>query len=134
MMLTSDQKLQIVLAAAHTTLDAQGVVDYEDIPLGASLDPTAPRFPQPGSVAFSTNGVTAVDICPAPASGFVRRITNIMLNNTDTGTITPSIQIFGITAAAVLKVIAKFTRATLEQYTYTHASGHQGYSVALVRQ
>lgn len=134
MELTAGQKLQIIFAAAKTSLDAQGTLDYEDIPLGAQLDPTAPRIPQPGFVDFTTNGVTAVDICPEPPAGVVRRITNIMLNNLDTGTITPSLRKFNTVTVAAGVVIAKFTRATLEQYTYTQQAGHQGYSVALVRQ
>jgi len=130
MLLTADQKLQIVLAGAKTTLNAHGTVAYEDVPLGANLDPTSPKFPQYGTADFDTNGVTVVDVVPAPAAGFVRRILAVHLNNLDTGTITFSLNKYSLSLAASLGVFWKWTAATLYQVQYARESGWKMFTSA----
>ena len=130
MQLTSDQKLQIVLAGAHTSLDMNGITNYEDIPLGPKMDPQGIVFPQPGSLNWASNGVTAVDICGAPAVGFVRRVQSILIDNLDTGTDVASFQTYSISGAAVLKVIWKWSIATLYQVQYTFSGGWKMFTSA----
>lgn len=134
MYLDSTQALDYIQAAAKTTLDGSGQVSYEDIPINTS--PGAPvAAPIPGTVPFTTNGVTAVPLLSAPAVGYVRKVISIQLNNTDTGTITPSFRITTTVAGtATTRPVFKGTRATLEQLNYTLSGGWQGYSVAMAKQ
>lgn len=133
MNLSSDQKLQIVLAGAKNTSDMQGTTNYEDIPL-ANLDPSVSRIPIPGSLDFTTNGVAAVDICAAPQVGFQRKITSILINNIDAASCTYTIQKYGVTAAAVTSKPWKWVIATLYQAVYTASGGWKMFTSAGVTQ
>lgn len=134
MFLDATQTLAIVLAGAKTTLDALGQLSYEDVPIATSPGQPVPA-PTPGTVAFTTNGVTSVPLLAAPAVGYVRKVVSIQLYNIDTGTITPSF-VIGTTAAGstTTRAVFKGTRATLENLNYTLSGGWQGYSVAMAKQ
>lgn len=127
--LDSTKKLRIVLAGAKTSLDAPITVHYEDVPAGGSAA-GAPASAW-GSFSTLTNGVTVVDICASPSSGFTRKVHSIHLYNIDTGTITPTISTYdGTTTTPLLKG----TRATLESLTYENGFGWKAYSVAMAAQ
>ena len=80
----SNKKLQIVLAGAKATLDCPVHVSFEDVKRDAVWPPQ--------SVESVTNGVTIVDICPAPDDSVSRNITEIVVYNRDTAAITLFIQ------------------------------------------
>jgi len=72
---TTTRKLQVVLTAAKTTLDMPVIVDY--------VDNTTTTF-TPGTYPSNTNGVTLVDILPAPAASTQRKVNSISIYNYDT--------------------------------------------------
>lgn len=126
---STTKKLQIVLAGAKTTLDANWSASWEDTP-----NVGGPYAGLSGGQAHgATNGATAVDLVPAPGAGVTRRLTSLWLNNSDTGTITLSIQIVD-SSGPTTRVVWKGTRATLEQLSYENGAGFQAFSVALARQ
>ena len=70
-----NRKLQVVLTAAKTTLDMPVIIDY--------VDNTSTTF-TPGTYPSNTNGVTLVDILPAPAASTQRKVNSISIYNYDT--------------------------------------------------
>lgn len=68
------RKLQVVLSEAKTTNDCPVVSSWFDS--GAT--------PNGGPSLINTNGVTAVDIVAAPASGYIRQVNEITVWNADT--------------------------------------------------
>jgi hypothetical protein len=108
---TVNRKLQIYLGAAVATNQLPVVVGYSDKATTTYVGSTKRSL---------TNGVTAVDICEAPAAATVRDIDLITVVNTDTApaTVTIVLDDNGTDAAA-------FT-ATLEigsQINFTHGQG-----------
>ena len=108
---TTTRKLQILLDSAITTNQLQVVVSYSDKTSSAYNGAT-----QTGN----TNSTTAVDICAAPASGTVRDVDFISVQNRDTVAATATIMMYdnGSTYNLITKRLG-----VGEQLVYTHGSG-----------
>jgi hypothetical protein len=78
-----NRKIQVVLTGAKTTLDMPITVDYID---------TTPISTKSGLISTTTNGVTTVDVVPAPDAHIERKIRSLTVYNKDTAAKT--IQIF----------------------------------------
>jgi hypothetical protein len=83
---TTTRKLQVILAAAKTSLDCPWVASYMDI--------STSTFAMTGaaSATGSTNGVTAVDQVAAPAASTTRQLKYLNVFNADTGAVTATIR------------------------------------------
>jgi hypothetical protein len=103
------KRLQVILGEAKTTTDCAVVADYYDsgvAPAGAAQ-------------TVLTNGVTAVDIVNAPASGYTRIVNGMTVENDDTVSHTVTVR-FNDNGT-----IYKIIKATLAPgYTLTYAKSH----------
>lgn len=105
------RKLQVVLAGAVTTNQLPVVVSYSD---KTTLDYTG------ATQVANTNGVTAVDICDAPAASTIRDIDYVSVRNGDTASATVTIR---FNDNATLYTIATATLAVGDHLTYVHGTG-----------
>src|SRR4051812_513038 len=94
---TITRKLQVKLAAAHTTTALDVVSSYEDL--------TTTTFTA-GANTISTNGTTAVDAVGVPGASTQRRIQRVSVYNADTVQHTVS---FIYNDNATLRLLAKLT-------------------------
>lgn len=76
-------KLQIILAAAVASAQAQVSASYADMTSTAHT---------PGSQQATSNGTTAADIVSAPAASTQRKVTMLSVYNADTASITATIR------------------------------------------
>jgi hypothetical protein len=107
----ANRKLQVILAAAKSSVDCPVVVDWVDITASATT---------PGPTPTVTNGVTAVDIVPAPGGSTQRKVNGLSLVNVDTGAITPTIRLFD---NSTLSTLFKATLQVGEALYYTDVEG-----------
>ena len=78
------RKIQVILAAAKTTSDLQWTACYQD---------QSSTYTLPLANTGTTNGVTAVDVIPAPAASTSRHIISLSLYNADTVATTATIRL-----------------------------------------
>lgn len=119
---TNTKTLQIVLAGAKNTNDAQVVASYEDRPATASTNPTVGH-----EVATVTSGVTPAAILPAPGQGFIRVLKSLSVYNADLASITLTLYINDSSGGSISSTILKQTRLTLETLTYEDGAGFLSY-------
>lgn len=104
------RKLQVVLSEAKTTNDCAVVASWFD----SGTTPTG------GPQLANTNGVTAVDVVSAPASGYIRQVNELTVFNADTVS-------HGVTVRfndnATLYTIIKASLLTGETLTYSKSLG-----------
>ena len=79
------RKVQVILAAAKTTSDLQWTASYTDY--------TATAVSLPMSNSGTTNGLTAVDVVPAPSASTSRRVITFSLYNGDTVATTATVRL-----------------------------------------
>lgn len=108
---SNTRKLQIVLTAAKTTSDMSVLVDYADKVGDTSIDDTQ---------VSHTDGLTAVDICFAPAIGTKRDVKGIQIHNQDTAAKTLQISLVDNGTA---NRIASATLQVGDTFGYTDAAG-----------
>ena len=108
---SATRKLTAVLSSAVATSQCNIVVGYVD---------KSAYAPAGGLQNTLTNGVTAVDICIAPAGNTFREIDNINVYNADTASVNITIRLNdnGVNAPLV-----RATLLTMEQLTYVEGSG-----------
>ena len=78
------RKIQVILAAAKTTSDLQWTACYQD---------QSSTYTLPLANTGTTNGVTAVDVIPAPAASTSRHTISLSLYNADTVATTATIRL-----------------------------------------
>jgi hypothetical protein len=105
--------IQIVLAGAKTTNDMQCLSFYKDV--------TTSEY-TPGRTAINSNGVTDVNIVPAPASSTQRVVDFISVYNSDTANGTVTIK---LDANATETILFKAIIGTGEKIEYTNDKGFQ---------
>lgn len=105
------RKIQVVLAAAKATLDMSITVDYVDMTTTATIG---------GTYTSSSNGVTSVDILPAPAASTQRKVNRINIYNRDTAEKTISVS---ISDSGVLYPEVDVTLAVDDTLQYTDMNG-----------
>ena len=110
---STSEKLQAVLVGSVTTNQLHCVVSYSDHTSTAYSG---------GTQYTSTNNVTAVDICDAPAASTVRDIDYINIRNRDTAVATVTVM---VDVSAADSELVKATLAVGDQLTYTHGTGWQ---------
>ncbi len=108
-----NRKLQALLAGAPATTQPDVIVSYSDKNPNDETYTGAPQL-------TAMNGVTAVDICSAPASGVVRDVDYISIRNNDTASVTVTVR---YNDNATLYKLVSLALATGEQLLYTHATG-----------
>lgn len=110
---TTTRKLQAVLAGAITTNNLPITVSYADKTSGDYAGATQ---------LTNTNGVTAADICAAPAASTVRDVDYISVRNSDTVAAVVTIR---YNDNATLYTIVTATLAVGDQLIYVHGQGWQ---------
>lgn len=110
---TTTRKLQAILAGAVANNQLPVTVCYSDKSASSYAGATQ---------LAATNGVTAVDICAAPAAATVRDIDMIAVVNTDTAAATVTIR---IDDAGTPRQVFAATLTVGDQINYTHGSGWQ---------
>lgn len=105
------KKLQLVLAGAVTTSQADVVVNYSD--------KTATAY-SGGSQDSVSNNTTAVDICAAPAASTVRDVNYVSIVNNDTAAITVTVR---LNNNGTSRTIITATLSVGWKLEYTHARG-----------
>lgn len=105
--LDNTAKVQIVLSGSVTTNQLQWTCSYYNRTLstGAVVE---------WEYSGVTNNTTAVDVCPAPASGSIRVIKNITIYNADTAT---AIWIIQLVDWWWTKIMARNTLTTLSSWS-----------------
>lgn len=93
---SSTQKIQVVLAAAKTSVDCPVTAVYQD------LNETGFPLSAITTALVNTNGVTAVDVVASPSSGTSRLLKTLTVINTDTGNITLTFQYYVGSTATLL--------------------------------
>src|SRR3990167_85214 len=106
---TTTRKLQALLGGAITTTNPDVVVSYSD---KTSLVYTG------ATTVIAMNGVTAVDICAAPAASTVRDVDIITIRNNDT--VSAAVTVRYNDNATLYKLVTA-TLLTGETLSYTHA-------------
>ena len=79
------RKIQVILAAAKTTSDLQWTACYQD---------QSSTYTLPLANTGTTNGLTSVDVIPAPAASTSRHIISLNLYNADTVPTTATIRLY----------------------------------------
>jgi hypothetical protein len=102
------RKLQVVLGEAHTTNALPVVTAWFDSGI----------VPSGGPQLTNTNGVTAVDIVAAPASGYIRQVNELTVFNADTVSHTVSVR---YNDNGTTYIIQKVTLAPGETLNYSKA-------------
>lgn len=114
------RKLQVVLAGAVTTNELHVTVAYYDV--AAQTKSGTEEYRRVISTALTT-GATAVDVCDAPSTNnTVRNIVYVAINNADTVSATPTVQIDD--AGTDYRQIAKALTAG-QSLVYEHGAGWQ---------
>lgn len=119
----STRSFSAVLSGAKSTVDASFVCTFVDeavTPNGISAPTVA------NSQVGTTNGVTAVTLVSAPASGvgYRRRVKSLNLFNADNAAITITLQIVD-TAGSVTTKFQQITLQTLEMLNYEEGFGFE---------
>lgn len=109
---TTTRKLQVVLDGAIQSVNCSVTVSY--------IDYTANANPVPGTQVSTTNGVTAVDICSAPASSTQRRILYLHIYNKDSRTAIFTIR---LNDNGTLYTIQQIKLVAGENFVYNIGSG-----------
>lgn len=104
------RKIQVVLAEAKTTNDCPVVASWFD----------SGTTPSGGPSLSNTNGTTAVDIVSAPASGYIRQVNELTVQNADTVSHTVTVR---YNDNATLYTIIKATLAPGYTLTYSKSLG-----------
>lgn len=99
MLLSSTQKIQVILAAAITTSQLPVVASWADVKDDASTL-------APDTTATTTNSTTAVDVVAAPASGYKRQLKYLSIYNADTVAATVTVRLDVSGTARILAKIA----------------------------
>ena len=105
------QKLQALLAGAVATTQPQSLVNFSDQGAGTYLG---------DSQRATLNGVTAADICAAPAADTIRDVDYLSIRNRDTASITLTVRYNDNGTPFDFITV---TLATLETLVYVHGSG-----------
>lgn len=107
MLLSSTQKLQVVLSGAITTSQLPLVAGWADSAGDASTL-------APGSATAATNSTTAVDIVPAPAATFLRQLKYLSAYNADTVAATLTVRLDDGGTVRILCVVTLAVGSRLE--------------------
>ena len=113
MILTSDQKIQIVLANAVTATQLSVVTSWADMADDASTL-------APGGSTTATNGTIAVDAVEAPANGFKRQLKYFGVFNADTAVAIVTLQ---INDNGILHIIARLALAVGARLEFSPGAG-----------
>lgn len=113
MLLSSTQKIQVVLAGAITTAQLPVVAGWADM-----LDDASTLAP--GSLTTATNSTTAVDVVAAPATGSKRQLKYFSVYNADTVAATLTVR---IDDAATARIVTKVTLAVGSRLEYAQGLG-----------
>lgn len=113
MILSSTQKVQVILAGAITTSQLAVAASWVDMP----DDCTASA---PDNIEINTNSTTAVDVVAAPAAGYKRQIKEFSVYNADTVSATITVR---VDTSGTPRIRTKITLATGERLEYVDTVG-----------
>jgi len=113
MLLSPDQKLQVVLAGAITTNQLPIIASYAEAAADSSTL-------SPASNTYATNSTTAVDVVTAPENAYRRSLRYLSVYNADTVDATVIVQ---INDSGTTRIVCKVSLPTLARLEYTPDSG-----------
>jgi hypothetical protein len=111
LILTENDKIQVVLAGAVTANQLQCVASFENLSSDNST---------PGNSAVNTNSTTAIDLIGKPANDVFRLINFLSIFNADTASATITIK---LNANGVEFILLKVILATGDEIQYTAGGG-----------
>lgn len=113
MILSSTQKVQVVLAGAITTNQLAVAASWADIADDGSTF-------APGNIETASNSTTAVDVVAAPSSGFKRQLKEFSVYNADTVAATVTVR---VDTSGTARIRKKVTLQAGESLEYLDAVG-----------